>query len=157
MALKLGVKSTIEQKLLRRQRNCYAQLKATNPYTLKDARKQDVKECSVFASKHVCVKSSAELGRFVQVTLHTPVTIITGQYCCYLEQSTVFDSTHGTMLLAKLPKGQVLFQYALLQTTKAVEAGKVLATESPFASQLDEQFKLTHCGYCFREAASIIP
>ncbi len=72
MALKLGVTSTIKQKLLKRQQNCCTKLKTIS----RDARikDQELIICNVLESEHVSVKSSAESGRFLEVI--TPLNIL---------------------------------------------------------------------------------
>ncbi|XP_064392547.1 SET and MYND domain-containing protein 4-like isoform X2 [Halichondria panicea] len=61
MALKLGVKSAIKQKLHKRQQNCHTKLKTES----RDAGIQD-QICNVLESEHVSVTSSAESGRFLE-------------------------------------------------------------------------------------------
>lgn len=69
MALKLGVNSSIEQKLLKRQQNCLAAMKSKKSRFSKDPKKQnkELMSCSVLKSKFVCVQSCIESGRLVEV------------------------------------------------------------------------------------------
>lgn len=64
LALKLGVNSSIEQKLLKRQHNCQTRLKDGKQNV---SNSQELCLHNVLESKFVKMKSSKDCGRFLEV------------------------------------------------------------------------------------------